>query len=221
MPIHNLGNGSGKFHSDTVPDWNGWQDRSEIHGGNGNDEIIVSGIGLVLTGDNGNDLLIARGSNELFGGRGADQLVTFGGGGNVLWGGPGTDSFSVNNHTHFYVTNEPELYNSTLSEGDNLFAAFDVIADYQPGELLRLDATENIGTIPLDSYRPGHQHPIVHVGEYGAVRGDLTDAQNFVVNATGGDMLFLYNPPDGNDEQFYGGAVVLLGITNPDLVLVG
>jgi hypothetical protein len=131
------------------------------------------------------------------------------------------DSFSVNNHTHFFVTNDMDLYGATLSEGDNLFAGFDVVADYQAGELLRLNATTNIGTIPLDPYRAGHQHPIVHVGEYGVVRGDLADDRDFVVSSTGGDLLFLYNPPDGNDEQFYGGAVVLLGVTDPNLVLIG
>jgi hypothetical protein len=224
MPIYRLGKGADDFRSDAAP---GWSEGSEVHGGNGSDEINTTGDNLLLAGDNGADILSATGTgNELNGGRGADQLFTVAGGtglqaDNVLRGGQGVDSFSVDNRSHLWVTNDTGLPGETLSEGDRLTGGFDVVADYEAGELLRLGATTDIGAVPLDAYRAEHQHLALQLGEYGVVQGDLADDGDFEVSSAGGDLLFVYNPPDGRDEQWYYGAVVLRDFTAVDSVLIG
>jgi Ca2+-binding RTX toxin-like protein len=221
MTVYNLGNGADSFDSSEAADWtNG----SVVNGGNGGDRILASGSNIVLDSGNGGDVIIATGhGNELYGGQGRDQLEIRGEG-SVVTGGSGVDSFFFTSNIHLFVTNDIGSHDDYLSEGDNLtgdFDVFDVLADYQAGELLRFGGTTNIGVVPLDAYRAGHQHLTLQLGEYGSVRGNLIDNSQFVVSSTGADLLFVYNSVEGINEQWYYGALVLSGVTDASSVLIG
>lgn len=58
-----------------------------IHGGPGNDRLTTNAVGVMLHGDEGDDLMAGR---SLLGGPGADTLLGTGGGDYIL-GGPGDD----------------------------------------------------------------------------------------------------------------------------------
>ena len=68
-----------------------------IKGDIGADMLIAYGAQNTLKGGKGNDALYASGTDvnslsELFGGRGSDDLVSYGNGSAVLWGGKGSDT---------------------------------------------------------------------------------------------------------------------------------
>lgn len=68
-----------------------------IKGDIGADMLIAYGAQNTLKGGKGNDALFASGTDdnslsELFGGRGSDDLVSYGNGSAVLWGGKGSDT---------------------------------------------------------------------------------------------------------------------------------
>lgn len=254
----------------------GWDDGSEVSGGNGNDCITVFGDCNSVFGGNGEDLLVAIGSanvldggngkdvlkaigddNVLLGGNGVDHLVAFGEGnlldggnaadwlistsrgafreigeGNVLTGGHAFDVFVLNNRSDLRVINDtgggphPAVLPGhdgagAVSEGDVIVGVMDEITDYTAGERLRIGATkESHDPVGLDSFVPGPRHLQIEDGEYAFVRGDQISNGRFEVDGGGGDLLLVYDATGGGDAPFLQGAVVLLGVTDPDAVFI-
>jgi hypothetical protein len=90
--------------------------QSILFAGAGNDLVDASGSegGKRLYGGSGNDILIAGRGNRVFGESGDDSLYVTDGGGNLLTGGLGTDTFY--------------LANAEIPENIN------VVSDFKPGE---------------------------------------------------------------------------------------
>jgi hypothetical protein len=177
-----LGNGDQTFRS-TEPDWD--PQGSRIFGGNGEDDISVFGLDLILNGGNGNDAVSVAGFynlalggngddwvsangrvNTLEGGNGKDTLLSVAGGGtyetgqgNTLTGGLGVDTFIPSTSSDLVVKNDGG--DGMVTEGDIVEGVFDVITDYRPGEVIQTEATTRIAEVGFDPYElpPPYVHP--------------------------------------------------------------
>lgn len=215
-------------------------DGNTLDGGNGKDDIRATGNDNLLLGGNGVDILYAIGQgNVLEGGNGADRLVSasrggFGavGEGNVLAGGRGPDAFVLNNRSDLRVVNDldddahpdgpaPPDDAGVVSEGDLILGVMDEITDYSAGERLRIGASvEADDPVGLAGFRPGHRHLILADGEYAFIRGDQVGDGRFQVDDAGDDLLLVYDASGGGDALALQGAVVLLGVTDPETVFI-
>ena len=245
-----LGNGDQTFRS-TGPDWD--PQGSRVFGGNGGDDISVFGFDLVLDGGNGDDAVGAAGfrnlalggngddwvgangrDNILVGGRGDDVVLSVAGGGtyevargNIMAGGPGSDTFVPSSSSDLAVKNDAG--DGTVSEGDVVQGVLDVIADYRPGEVIQTGATTRIAEVGFDPYElpppyvhpptADHRHLLLLPGQHAAFRGDLTAPGEFTVGAEGDDLLLVWDK-GVVDAHFFQWSVVLQGFPDPDAVWV-
>jgi hypothetical protein len=206
-----------------------------LDGGDGNDQVFSEGNYNLMIGGNGNDQVGANGHyNLLLGGSGDDFLLSVGGSGgdhetgigNLMIGGSGHDTFAPVGASDLAVTNDT---NGVLSEGDHVVGVFDLIGDYRFGEdMIQTGATHRVSTVALDTNftpatapdihasSPDHEHLLLNSGDYDVVRGNLAHSGEFDVSQTGRDLLILSD----NSIDYYHHAVVLLGNTNPDWVMV-
>lgn len=223
---------------------------NSLYGDNGNDILRVFGSDNWLSGGSGDDVLEAQpgssfGSpatasveNTLDGGRGDDLLISnsfvadFGRPaypvwlGNTLIGGAGRDTFQVTTRGDLHVTNDAG--DGAISEGDEIKGLIDVITDYRRGDVLDIAAdtrVEEVALTPEGLHRPFgdaefHQHVVLADGAYAAFRGTYEGRGTFTVDATGGDLLVVWDVLDGVDETVFGGSVALLGVTSLSNVVI-
>ncbi len=211
-----------------------------LDGGNGKDNLRAIGDDNRLYGGNGVDYLAAFGvGNLLDGGNGVDWLVSTSRGafrdigeGNVLTGGHGFDVFVLNNRSDLRVINDiggddhpgvlpPPHGAGVVSESDIIVGVMDEITDYTAGERIRIGAKQEADDpIGLDRFSPGHRHLELADGEYAFIRGDQIGNGRFEVDEDGGDLLLVYDASGGGDALVLQGAVVLQGVTDPDVVFV-
>lgn len=221
--------------------------QNTVSGGSGDDAISASygfyipsnyfGGGNSLYGDGGNDTIQSYGGNILDGGQGDDTLVSysqfvphrihgyFSAGPNTMTGGPGSDTFVSS--TFGRLETYEESKDGVVSEGDTIQGTMDVVTDYAPGEPLKIRATV-AATEPVELLP--NTRPFVPSGEYAALRGNYdasTDGgRAFTVDAEGSDLLILHDSVDFDQTQpalqfgLATGAVVLLGVTSIDDVLI-
>lgn len=213
-----------------------------VSGGNGEDTILLDAGNSLALGGNGDDVLTSIGGleNTLRGGNGDDLLVSFGGGsgmgrGNTLTGGLGEDTFRLTNPGNLVVTVDAGN-DRVVSEGDVFLGPTDVITDYRPGEPIELRTFGGPDDVPpyiriedvalIDDPIPqpeaaGRFRPVVGDGEYALVRGDFVGGGVFNVASGGDDLLVVYDSFNGEDDNIAQGSLVLLGVTDPDSVLIG
>jgi Ca2+-binding RTX toxin-like protein len=250
MPVYDLGPGADRFDSEQVPDWTndsvvlggGGRDditaralsptfdaRLFVAGGRGRDTIVLDASNSFAFGEGGADTLVAQGGlgNRLDGGNGADVLISLGGGsgmfeGNTLTGGRGRDTYTFNNPGNLVVELDASG-DGVVSEGDRLRGPMDLITDYRRGEFLGLrafDRVESAGLI-VDPLDPDRFRPELGDGQHAVFRGDYAGDGAFVVAEEGSDLLVLYDALDFEDEPIAQGSLVLLGVTNPDILSIG
>ncbi len=213
-----------------------------MSGGNGEDTILLDAGNSVALGGNGDDVLTSIGGlgNALRGGNGDDLLISFGGGsgmgqGNTLTGGPGEDTFRFTNPGNLVVTRDAGN-DRLVSDGDVFLGPTDTITDYRAGELIELRTfggpeqvppytrVEDVALIPDPIPQPeaaGRFRPVVGDGQYALIRGDFAGEGVFNVASDGADLLVVYDPFNGVDDNIAQGSLVLLGVTDPNSVLIG
>jgi hypothetical protein len=118
-----------------------------------------------------------------------------------------------------------------VSPGDRLTGVFDLIADDTIGDVIQTGATNRVSSIALDTNfstdggpyshpsTPTHEHLMLGTGDYAVIHGDLVATGQFQVAPEGHDLLVAFDN-NGGDQSFFHNAVVLLGVTNPDWVMV-
>lgn len=250
MTVYTLGNGDDTFNPFQPVQLPGWTDYSVVYGGNGGDLIEATGrVGVSAYGENGEDTLVIGGFRSprgaAYGGNGADVLSVVGASGHVLdggrgddvlisasgpiggglWtdqgafmtGGPGDDTFVLDSGAEVFVFPNPD---GILSEGDLIRGIIDVVADYQAGELIDLPGTLAPGPVGVPGYTTGPVFLSTSPGEYGIVRGDLAGPGQFTIAASGDDLLIVYQRGDETNAGG-GGAVAILGVAQPELLLIG
>jgi len=230
------GNGEDNF----LIDGNG----NVIHADNGKDTASVTGRNNEVYGDNGADSLNASyfnlntlssglgfaANNSLDGGRGNDLLSSFGAYGNSvtgvateMTGGLGDDTFFLRQSSDTLVNNAT-IGQTTVTEGSVIQGVFDLITDYQTGELIDVGAT-TLRTSPVDlaQYGPGHAHLILNDDEYAFIHGNYSSLTGqFSVDEDGTDLLLVYDYDPVDEYYFeYGGSVVLVGVTDEASVNIG
>jgi hypothetical protein len=72
-----------------------------------------------------------------------------------------------------------------------------------------------------DPLAEGRFRPVVGDGEYALIRGDFAGGGVFTVAAKGADLLVVYDSLDGDDNPIAQGSLALVGLTDPDAVLIG
>jgi len=202
--------------------------RNTWAGGRGNDTLGVYGSSNTLWGGPGDDLLFSIGHDPGLGTLPGDDILP----GNILIGGSGQDTFQMRAtvSTPYSVPDRACGDPDVLDNGDVVIGPMDVITDYQKGELIDLpDPAKAISEVRLnDRLRDDHEIGLPELvrGQYAALRGDLTEPSHFEVSSGGGDILILYGVNNTNGEFPAGdpteiGALVILGVSCPDEVLIG
>lgn len=209
-----------------------------LDGGNGKDALAVTGTGNDLLGGNGDDKLSASYVNQydagagniLDGGNGDDTFSSLGrygfdvsGIASDISGGHGMDQFVLRQSSDTLIHNAG-AGDATVMEGHVIEGVFDVIRDYQAGELIDIGTT-TMQTDPVDINPTGgvdHQHLILEDGSYAFIHGDFDAATGFTVDDEGADLLIVYDY-DPADEFWseYGGSVVLVGVSDEADVNIG
>ena len=240
MTVLKLGNGDETFNPFQPVLLPGWTANSVVYGGNGDDSILATVTpGVVVYGGNGDDTVAIGGfrggggkayggngddtlsvegfpGHVLDGGRGDDVLISasgpIGGGlptaqGACMTGGQGHDTFVLDSRTEVFVFSDPD---GTLSEGDPVRGIIDVIVDHRAGEPIDLPGTPVPGPVGTAGFTVGPNYLTTAAGEYGIVRGDLTEPGVFTVAADGDDLLLVYQRLDETDPGV-DGAVAILG----------
>lgn len=190
-----------------------------------------------LIGGNGDDVLVTLSQqwdpatyNVMDGGRGDDTFYTEGffdsaikGSGAYMTGGQGMDRFMLRQNSDVLTSNPDSYGRPTVMDGDTIDAVFDVIADYQAGELLDLGVTQlRTDPVNLVHYGPGHSHLVLNDNEYAFFHGNWDGDGSFVVAPDGADLLIVFdNDPYGEYYFEYNGSVILTGVTDPSLVNIG
>ncbi len=208
-----------------------------LNGDNGNDTLGAWGSHNTLFGGNGDDRLGAFSEqlsppteNVLDGGRGDDVLYTsgvFGSGvfgvGAFLTGGSGMDTFVLRQNSDVLTANEDSYGRPTVIEGDTVQGVFDVIMDYQAGELIDIGVNSlRTDPVALSHYWPGHSHLVLNDNEYAFIHGTWDGAGSFEVDAEGGDLMIVFDNDPSNEYYFeYNGSVILAGVSDPSLVNIG
>jgi Ca2+-binding RTX toxin-like protein len=214
-------------------------DGNVIHAGNGMDTASVTGRNNEVYGENGADNLSASyfnlnplifgglaANNLLDGGRGDDLLSSLGAYGNSvegiatkMTGGSGNDTFFLRQSSDTLVNN-PTPGQTTVTEGSVIQGVFDLITDYQAGELIDVGATTlRTSPVSLQDQGPGHSHLILNDNEYAFIHGDYSSgSRQFTADEEGADLLLVYDydptSPPGEFFFEYGGSVVLVGVTD-------
>lgn len=235
--IRESANGGDYFGGNDMDDIYIWGDGNTIDGGNGNDRIGVLGADNMLSGGNGNDTLVAESeqyspasNNTLDGGRGDDTFFTFGafgsavaGIGALMTGGSGEDVFHLRQDSDVMLNNEDSYGNASVQAGDTIQGVFDVITDYQAGELIDIGVTTlRTDPVGLTHMWPGHSHLTLNDGEYAVFHGNWDGGGQFQVADDGADLLLVYDFDPSEEYWFeYGGSVVLVGVTDAAMVNVG
>ena len=208
-----------------------------LDGGNGIDSLTVTGAGNTLIGGNGDDVLSAsyvnvgaEANNVLDGGRGTDTFYSTGlfgfdtsGVASDMSGGQGMDQFVLRQSSDTLIHNATGT-DTTVVDGHVIEGVFDLIRDYQAGELIDIGTTllqtDPVAINPTGGV--GHQHLILQDGSYAFIHGELSGAGQFSVNESGSDLLIVYdNDPAGEFYSEYGGSVVLVGVTDESSVNIG
>ncbi len=213
-----------------------------VDGGNGDDTILLHAANSVAFGNNGNDTLTSTGGlgNTLSGGNGDDLLISVGGGSgmgpsNTLTGGLGQDSFTLVNYGNLVVKNDA-AGNGVVSDGDVFVGPMDVITDYTQGEHIGLrnfdgaangpaatdtplSKIDNVALAPDPLEHTGDSfRPVVGSEQYAAFHGTFAGINSFTVNASGPDLFVVYDTHAGPTELVGKGSLVLLGVSDTQLV---
>lgn len=212
---------------------------NSLSGGNGMDTLAVTGKNNSLDGGNGADILSSsegdmpwsytETNNILNGGRGDDVFKSTGmyatdvsGVAADMTGGQGSDTFILRQSTDTLIHNGAG--DNFVEEGHIIEGVFDLIRDYEAGELIDIGTTQlQTDPIALDpTGGPDHQHLILEDGSYAFVHGTLTASGQFTVDDEGTDLLIVSDyDPAGEYWPDYGGAVVLIGVTDESTVNIG
>ena len=212
-------------------------DGNILDGGNGADTLGAWGGQNTILGGNGDDRMGAFSEqlspptdNRLDGGRGDDVLYTsgvFGSGvfgvGAQLTGGSGEDTFVLRQNSDVLTANLDSYGRPTVTEGDMIQGVFDVITDYQSGELIDIGvSTLRTDPVGLSHYWPGHSHLVLNDDEYAFIHGNWDGNGSFVVDAAGGDLMIVFDNDPSNEYYFeYNGSVILAGVSDPAIVNIG
>ena len=235
----NLGNGRNVFTNISVTP--PLVDGDIVDGQNGDDVIDVTGNDLTLSGSNGDDQIIATGNdNTISGGRGRDELTATGrrnfldggqgedvlssnsstsnffdyGHGNTLAGGKGKDFYQITNQSDLIVNNSGD---DLIGEGDQVEGLFDVITDYEMGEIIDINAdTRFNGPISLDGFGGGHLHLLLEDGAYAILTGKSNNNGTFDIGA-GPDSLIAWDNKGGINDPYFQGSLAVLGTAPENL----
>ena len=167
---------------------------SAVNGGGGIDTINLSNntgaIGLVVSGDNGNDnVTTSTGTDTVNGGAGADTL-TAGAGADAIDGGTGADTFTQTNGAVAAATGGTALAANLVTEGETVLVAADVITNFEAGTDT-IDTT--VGTAAVQAgvgINAGSGLGIIDTTDNGGhfvARGNYV-AGTFTFSATGSDL---------------------------------
>jgi Ca2+-binding RTX toxin-like protein len=212
---------------------------NSLFGENGTDTLSATGKNNNLDGGNGADVLSSsegdqpyswtETNNKLNGGRGDDIFYSSGkyatdvsGVAANMTGGQGMDTFVLRQSTDTLIHNAAG--DSYVEEGHIIEGVFDLIQDYEAGELIDIGTTQRqtdpIAIFPTGG--PDHQHLILQDDSYAFVHGTLTATGEFTVDDEGTDLLIVSDyDPAGEYWPDYGGAVVLIGVTDETTVNIG
>lgn len=213
-------------------------DTNLLDGGNGKDMLTVTGTGNTQLGGNGDDRLSASYVNQvdagvgniLDGGNGDDTLSSTGlygfdvsGIASDMTGGHGMDQFVLRQSSDTLIHNASAT-DLTVQEGHLIEGVFDVIRDYQAGELIDIGTT-TLQTGPVEinpTGGVGHQHLDIEDDCYAFIHGDFDATTGFTVDDEGADLLVVYDyDPVGEYYFEYGGSVVLVGVDHEADVNIG
>ncbi len=208
-----------------------------VAGGNGNYNITLDASNSVAIGGNGNNTLTSIGGlgNTLEGGNGDNLLISDGGGsgmgpGNTLTGGTGNNTFQLSNDGNLIVTKGADAAD-VVTNGDVFVGPMDVITNYKPGDHIGLrsygaPANEPAPTLVQDvplapdplSNTGSNFRPVVGGDDYAAFRGTFAGINSFTVNSSGPDLFVVYDTRTGPNELVGNGSLVLLGVTDKQLL---
>ena len=164
---------------------------STVFGGAGNDTITINQatVGVILSGDNGNDTVTAGvGTDNLTGGAGTDSL-TGATGADVLTGGTGADTFNqLDGVTNSNITATAEgdggAADGSIDNGDSITVNnADIITDFEIG----VDTVRVTGGAAGQVVAAGAAVSNAVNGGVVLVRGDFADGV-FTFQATGNDL---------------------------------
>jgi hypothetical protein len=206
---------------------------STLRGGEGDDVVGVNDSGdNLLFGGPGNDTVASgfAGTNSLFGGAGDDLLFSFATSvaphgealaGNTLRGGHGLDTFRMEASAIMFVEDGCRGGTDVISEGDTVFGQIDVILDYRPRETIDLLGSPSaVDEVDVGDMLTGFRAVELEPEHYAVLRGELLSDGRFGVADCGPDLLVLYRGP-GESVPFDVAAVAVVGVSDPDLLLIG